>query len=231
MRVVKELPKGIIKSVSACDLSEFSRSVFCRNLELNGLDQTQVSYTLGDTNKVLINSQFDVIDLDPYGSMIPFLFAAIHALGSRGKPGLLCVTCTDTKVLMGPERHKCYYDYGSARGGTDCLEESALRIALYAVSRVASIQQKSIRVLLAVHSDFYIRMFIEVSWGKKGCWKTLAQHGNQLNCLSCGSQWAHTFGHFENDKIIFNRPEACSPCKHCGDSVAFSSITRRTSVD
>lgn len=230
LRVFKEMPRELVKSVTACDLSEFSRSLFFKNLELNSLTSDNISYNLGDTNGYLYNSQFDVVDIDPYGSMVPFIYSAIRALGSRGGPGLLCVTCTDTKVLMGPDKHKCYYDYGASRGGADCLEESALRIALYALSRAASMQMKSIKVLLAVHSDFYIRLFVEVGVGKKNCWQTVEQHGCLLTCQSCGAQWANQFGHFEGAKLIFDSPKGGSPCRLCGGEVTLSWLIRRTSL-
>ena len=44
------------------------------------------------------SDKFDIVDLDPYGSMVPFLYSALKALR---KGGLLCVTCTDTRVLCG----------------------------------------------------------------------------------------------------------------------------------
>ena len=42
--------------------------------------------------------QFDVIDLDPYGTAAIFLDSAVQAVKSGG---LLCVTCTDMAVLAG----------------------------------------------------------------------------------------------------------------------------------
>jgi len=49
----------------------------------------------------LMNSglSFDVIDLDPYGSVTPFLDSALHACDDT----LLCITCTDSRVLCGPD--------------------------------------------------------------------------------------------------------------------------------
>lgn len=41
---------------------------------------------------------FDVIDLDPYGTAAPFIDAAVQAVADGG---LLCVTCTDLAVLAG----------------------------------------------------------------------------------------------------------------------------------
>lgn len=42
--------------------------------------------------------QFDVIDLDPYGSASIFLDGAVQSVANGG---LLCVTCTDMAVLSG----------------------------------------------------------------------------------------------------------------------------------
>ena len=44
------------------------------------------------------NSRFDVIDLDPYGTAVPFLDSAVQCIEDGG---LLCVTCTDAAVLCG----------------------------------------------------------------------------------------------------------------------------------
>ena len=43
-------------------------------------------------------SQFDVVDLDPYGTAAIFLDSAMQAVAEGG---LLCVTCTDMAVLCG----------------------------------------------------------------------------------------------------------------------------------
>jgi tRNA (guanine26-N2/guanine27-N2)-dimethyltransferase len=43
------------------------------------------------------NVKFDVIDLDPFGTAIPFLDAAINACDDT----LLCVTFTDSRILCG----------------------------------------------------------------------------------------------------------------------------------
>ena len=45
-----------------------------------------------------LNTRYDVIDLDPYGTASPFLDAAVQAVEDGG---LLCVTCTDMPVLSG----------------------------------------------------------------------------------------------------------------------------------
>jgi len=82
------------------------------NFTLNGLDSDKYRITLQDANILLRTNQFDIVDLDPYGSVVPFLDAAV----SSAKEGaMLCITCTDTRVLCGPDLVKCYYYYGATR--------------------------------------------------------------------------------------------------------------------
>ena len=56
------------------------------------------------------NKQFNVIDLDPYGSPHIFLDAAVQSISDGG---LLLVTCTDMGVLCGKSPETCYSKYGS----------------------------------------------------------------------------------------------------------------------
>lgn len=64
-----------------------------------------------------------MIDLDPYGSVVPFLDAAVSAVRDGG---LLCITCTDTRVLCGPDLAKCFYYYGSVRSRVHDFNEVVL---------------------------------------------------------------------------------------------------------
>jgi len=54
---------------------------------------------------------FDVVDLDPYGSAVPFLESALNSLADGG---LLAVTFTDMAVLCARTPHVCFYKYGGA---------------------------------------------------------------------------------------------------------------------
>lgn len=54
---------------------------------------------------------FDVIDLDPYGTAVPFLESALSAMADGG---MLAVTFTDMAVLCSRSPHVCFYKYGAA---------------------------------------------------------------------------------------------------------------------
>lgn len=77
-----------------------------------------------DANLLLQNEKknitFDIIDLDPYGSVVPFLDSAVDSIRDGG---MLCITCTDTKVTCGPDISKCYYFYGTTRSRVQHFNE------------------------------------------------------------------------------------------------------------
>jgi tRNA (guanine26-N2/guanine27-N2)-dimethyltransferase len=109
-------------------------------------------------------SQYDVIDLDPYGSAAPFLDGALQSIVSGG---LMCITCTDMAALGGSHPETCYGRYGAfpvQRSGY--LQELALRILLYHVSIIAGRYGRTIRPVLSVGMAFYCRVFVEV-WDDK----------------------------------------------------------------
>jgi tRNA (guanine26-N2/guanine27-N2)-dimethyltransferase len=109
-------------------------------------------------------TQYDVIDLDPYGSAAPFLDGALQSIVSGG---LMCITCTDMAALGGSHPETCYGRYGAfpvQRSGY--LQELALRILLYHISIIAGRYGRTIRPLLSVGMAFYCRVFVEV-WDDK----------------------------------------------------------------
>ena len=110
--------------------------------------------------------QFDVIDLDPYGSAAPFMDAAIQSIVHGG---LLAITCTDMAALGGSHPETAYGRYGALpiqRSGY--LQELALRILLYHVSVVAGRYGRTIKPILSVGMAFYCRVFVEVYDDKAG---------------------------------------------------------------
>jgi tRNA (guanine26-N2/guanine27-N2)-dimethyltransferase len=54
---------------------------------------------------------FDVIDLDPYGTAVPFLESALSSIADGG---LLAVTFTDMAVLCARNPHVCFYKLGAS---------------------------------------------------------------------------------------------------------------------
>lgn len=103
--------------------------------------------------------KLDVIDLDPYGTALPFLDGAINNLTDNG---LLCVTFTDMAVLCARRPQVCFYRYGATPLGKPYCHEQALRMVLYTINTMANRHGKQITPLLSLSADFYIRLFLQV---------------------------------------------------------------------
>jgi tRNA (guanine26-N2/guanine27-N2)-dimethyltransferase len=92
-----------LEEILANDFDRKSVDLIKLNINLNNV-QSKVKASCDDANRAMYSSftkkstQFDVIDLDPYGSPTPFLDTALRSIKSGG---LLLVTATDAAVLCG----------------------------------------------------------------------------------------------------------------------------------
>ena len=148
IRYLKELPN--IKCVYANDLSEVSADMMRENFRINELDDSKINVTLKDAIQLLYELKFnnvhvDVIDIDPYGTAVPFMDSAIQAISD----GLLCITCTDSKTLSGNDMNKCFYTYGVSRSRVAGFQENAIRIVLSTLNTTANKYGKYITPLLS----------------------------------------------------------------------------------
>ena len=97
IRLLRELGKGAIESMAINDGSKDAARLIKKNLILNGLGgNKKITVMNKDANLVLLESSgFDYIDVDPFGSPVPFLDAACRRISGGG---ILAVTATDTIV-------------------------------------------------------------------------------------------------------------------------------------
>ena len=110
--------------------------LIAKNMEYNDVDKSKYEPHARDAVDLLNEMRaqkkfFDVIDLDPYGSAIPFLESAISAIANGG---LLCVTFTDMAVLCARRPHVCFYKYGCVPLPNRYCHEFALRMVLHMIS-------------------------------------------------------------------------------------------------
>lgn len=134
------------------------------NLKHNGITSEKMKPNLGDATMVMYehrtgSKQFDVVDLDPYGSAAPFLDSAVQAVANGG---LLCVTCTDMPVLSGNNPEVCFARYGSMPYKSNYLHENALRMVLSSMETTANKYGRHIVPVISCSIDFYVRVFVRV---------------------------------------------------------------------
>lgn len=150
-----------------------------RGLCIHQGDATSLLYATRDSRP------WTIVDLDPYGSAASFLDAAIQSIEHQG---MMCVTCTDMAALGGSRPETCFGRYHAMpiqRAGY--LQEMALRILLYHIATTASKYGRSIRPILSVGMDFYVRVFVEI-WDSKAEVNQLPLHiGNVYQSTQCPS--------------------------------------------
>lgn len=146
--------------VTANDVSADAFAYIQANIELNGLENCAASNR--NLHSLLAEGAYDYVDVDPFGSPVPFLHSAI--LGCR-RDGVLAVTATDAAPLSGAHRAKCARRYRSEPVRGPMCHEGGLRILLGAMARELAKFDRGMEPLLSFSADHYYRAYVRVKGG------------------------------------------------------------------
>jgi len=195
-----------VKNVLISDINQRAFNLAKHNVQLNGLTE-RVTVHHNDANCLLSchgapHERFDVVDVDPFGSPVPYLDAAIRALRNNG---LLAVTATDMAPLCGVHAKACIRKYGGKPLRTEYCQELAVRLLAGCVVTVAAKHDIGIRVVFSHCSDHYVRVYAEIGYGAKKADESVKSLGYVLHCFNCL--------HRETAKDLFaKRLEQCPEC-------------------
>ena len=121
--------------------------------------QGELHPLLGDLRTSVLSQGWHWIDIDPFGSPVPFLDTAIQALARRG---VLEVSATDTAALSGSSKNPLMRRYG-ARVRLDKLKhDSGLRVLMATVARAAARHDRSVEPLLSIWDSHHLRVSVRV---------------------------------------------------------------------
>jgi tRNA (guanine26-N2/guanine27-N2)-dimethyltransferase len=164
LRYIQEVPG--VRSITVNDFDATAIKTLRDNFAYNSCaDDNRVVISHNDAAELMYSCRsreknFDVIDLDPYGSASEFIDCSIQALSDGG---LLCVTSTDMRALCGDNSEACYVRYNAMPfRKSDFRHEASIRILLQYLDSVASKYGKVIVPWLSVSVDFYVRVFVRV---------------------------------------------------------------------
>jgi tRNA(guanine-26,N2-N2) methyltransferase len=165
-RWLNELPGEMSQRISATivdlergalDLAEASHREFP---PIHGSGVLEV--VQGDLRVAVLSSGRHWVDIDPYGSPIPFIDSAMQ---SMARNGVMEVSATDTAALTGSSRTALMRRYG-ARVRTDSLShDSGMRVMLATFSRVAARHDRSIVPLVSFWDSHHLRVSFRVLKG------------------------------------------------------------------
>ncbi|TKJ17054.1 hypothetical protein CEE44_00780 [Candidatus Woesearchaeota archaeon B3_Woes] len=187
IRLIKELKKGKIKSISFNDNSENAFKLIKKNLKLNKISKANVFNQ--DANLFLLNSSgFDYIDIDPFGSPNHFLNNSIMRLS---REGILAVTATDTAALTGTYTNACKRKYWAKPLKNELMHEFGLRILIRKIQLIGTQFDKALTPIFSYSKDHYFRIFFRCEKGKKKVDEIIKLHGYYENSgpIWLGSLW------------------------------------------
>lgn len=209
IRVAKEVD-GVAKVV-VNDINGKAYRLARFNVEKNGLAD-KVVVANEDANLLLSRfgaprRRFDYVDVDPFGSPMPYVDSVLRAL-RRG--GLLALTATDLAPLCGVHPKSCVRRYGGRPLRTEYCHELAVRLLAGALARTAARYDVGVGVMFSHSSQHYVRLYAAVDYGAKVADASLENLGYVRHCFTCLHREA-SVGMFRCGK---------ETCPECGDKVS-----------
>ena len=187
--------------VTINDHSTHAVELISRNIQVNGVEDVATA-SHENANVLLHREHYDIVDLDPFGSPVPFLDAACQSAKK-----LLLVTATDTAPLCGAHTSGLR-NYGARPLNTEYHAEMGTRVLLGAVTRELARHDKSAKPLLSYASAHFIRLIIQVERGAKKADAAVSRLGFIAHCFTCGHRVAFPCG----DMLDLNVPDRCEIC-------------------
>jgi len=164
------------------DISETANYYEKHNIELNNLKDIEVHQHDASMFLRMKRGQFDVIDIDPFGTPSPFLDSAGYC---AGRNSLLCVTATDTSALCGTYKEPCIRKYNAKPYKSEYCHETGIRILAGFVALTLSKYAKYIEVKMSHSTEHYMRLYIIVKKGSKKTDESLKNIGYISHCKNC----------------------------------------------
>lgn len=200
-----------IKRIVLNDISKEAAKLAKFNVERNNL-ANRISVANEDANLLLScyaapRKRFDYIDVDPFGSPVPYMDSAVRALRDKG---LLALTATDLAPLCGVHPKACVRKYGGRPLRTAYCQELAVRLLAGCLTMMAAKHDIGIRVVFSHSTDHYIRVYAVARYGAKRADKSVQKMGYILHCFTCL--------HREPSSGIFSSLKR--NCPECGSGIS-----------
>jgi tRNA (guanine26-N2/guanine27-N2)-dimethyltransferase len=184
-------------SVTCSDTDPDAVDLCGANLARNGLEATVLGR---DANALMHEEYFDVVDIDPFGTPIPFADAAM-----QGTRNLLCITATDTAPLCGAHFESGVRSYGAVPRNTEYHAEMGVRILLSALVRTAARYDVAATPLLTHATKHYVRTYLELDRGAREANGAIDRLGHVYHCEHCLRR--------ETDRgLVAEPPPECPDC-------------------
>ncbi|WP_123535836.1 tRNA (guanine(26)-N(2))-dimethyltransferase [Halosimplex salinum] len=160
-----------------CDVDPDAVDLCRENLARNDLDGDVVHR---DANAVMHEGTFDVVDIDPFGTPIPFADAAF-----RGATRLVAITATDTAPLCGAHFESGVRHYSTVPRNTEYHAEMGLRVLLSALVRTAARYDLAAEPVFSHATKHYARTYLRLDSGAQAADALIEELGYVDHCEHC----------------------------------------------
>lgn len=171
--------KAIYNDINPRAVEEFKNLI-----KINGVDESKVEIYSEDASLLLRKLRHcDYVDIDPFGSPIPFLESAVLSV-KRG--GLLGVSATDTAVLSGTYPATCIRRYGSKPLlEAEFYHEIGIRILIKKVVEEGAKFDFALMPVFGYSYRHHFKVFFKKDIGAKRADKLMRDIGYIVYCSKC----------------------------------------------
>ncbi len=194
--------KRFLDGLSACGALSIRMKKEIENIEVNANEINSETIKFLRQNKednnvelvihnkdlnLLLNedANFDFIDIDPFGSPVPFLS---NVLSNARHNAIIGITATDLGTLCGRFKDACIRRYGTFSSNTDFDKEFGLRNLIGYVAREAAKYEVGIEILFSYYFMHYFKVYFRVKRSRSCADETLKNLNFLLYCNKCMSR-------------------------------------------
>jgi tRNA (guanine26-N2/guanine27-N2)-dimethyltransferase len=184
--------------VTCADVDPDAVALARGNLARNDVDGVAVER---DVNALMHDEgPFDVVDIDPFGTPMPFVDAAFSSTRD-----LVCVTATDTAPLCGAHFNAGVRKYATVPRNTEYHPEMGLRVLVSALVRTAARYDTAAVPILSHVTRHYARTYLELDHRATSADAAIDELGYVHHCAHCLYRTSET-------GLIAHPPDACPNC-------------------
>jgi len=154
--------------VTINDLDSEAVKLIRENVEMNGVD---VRVTQRNVNSIMAEERFDYVDIDPFGTPVPFIDMAL--LSGR----FLGITATDTATLAGRNRRVRRRYLSDLESPQPLVHELGIRNLIGYIARMAARTDRGIKPILSVWQGHFYRVYVRVIKGSTAARRILENVG------------------------------------------------------
>jgi tRNA (guanine26-N2/guanine27-N2)-dimethyltransferase len=158
IRFLKKIPNKFDEMILG-DISPKAIKNAKKNFRKNKVSLINIKFLSQSANKTIFEQFYDFIEIDPFGSPVPFLDSACQRIKHNG---ILSVTATDTAALCGSYPKTTKRKYGINVGDCWWYEELGLRNLIAYSIRQAAKYEKQLIPLISYSYKHYYKVFFKV---------------------------------------------------------------------